>query len=256
MPRMLKRGSKSRPYFDTLPVKKHYFLFGLLCTSLTTLAQQTIFSVPSSDITPAKKILAQQQVDISGQELRFSTTIDYGLGRGWEVGVNLYNLDYLPQQHTWQRNDTTTQMPYAPLVLFNAQKTLELTDQLHLGLGGQTGINLYPTERVSWEGWGYVNLGGSFANDHYQAVIGAYAGNHQYLADGSIVGLHMGIDAGIWYEKVHLLGDWATGTHEYGQLVLGAEVYLHKHLPLAIGWRRSNQDGDQGLVVQLTYTPR
>jgi hypothetical protein len=66
----------------------------------------------------------------------------------------------------------------------------------------------------------------------------------------------MGFDAGIWYQKVHLLGDWATGTHEYGQLVVGLEVYLHEHLPLALAWRRSNQDGNQRLVVQLTYTPK
>jgi len=224
--------------------------------SLTALAQQTIFSVPSSDMTPKNKILLQQQVDMNRQELRSSTTIVYGLGRNWEVGANLYNLDYLPDQHTWQRNDTTTQMPYAPLLLVNVQKTIKLTEALHLGLGGQTGLNLFPTERSSWVGWGYANLGGSFDHEHYQAVVGAYAGNHPYLADGSTVGMHLGIDAGIWYEKVHLLGDWATGTHEYGQLVLGVEVYLHKHLPLALGWRRSNKNGDQGVVIQLTYTPK
>ena len=237
-------------------VKKISLLIGFLSWSLGLRAQQTIFSVPSSDITPKHKLLAQQQVDINQEELRSSTTIDYGLGRNWEVGVNLYNLDYLPQQHTWQRNDTTTQMPYAPLLLLNAQKTVKLTESLHLGIGGQTGLNLYPTQQSAWVGWGYMNLGGSFVHDHYQAVVGAYAGTHRYLADGSTVGMHLGFDAGIWYEKVHLLGDWATGTHEYGQLVLGVEVYLHKHLPLALGWRRSNSDGQQGVVVQLTYTPK
>lgn len=237
-------------------MKKLCLLFGLLGWSLSTQAQQTIFSVPSSDITPKHKILAQQQVDINGEQLRSSTTVDFGLGRNWEVGFNLYNVDYQREQHSWLRNDTTIQMPYAPLLLINAQKTFDLTDALHLGLGGQTGLNLFPTGHSSWEGWGYVNLGGSFDNEHYQAVIGAYAGNQRYLAEGSTVGMHAGIDAGIWYEKVHLLGDWATGTHEYGQLVLGVEVYLHKHLPLALGWRRSNKDGDQGVVVQLTYTPK
>lgn len=237
-------------------MKKLYLLLGLVVWCLPSLAQQTIFSVPSSDITPRHKLLAQQQVDINRQQLRSSTTLDYGLGRNWEVGLNLYNLDYQAEQHSWLRNDTTTQMPYAPLLLVNAQKTIDLTESLHLGLGGQTGLNLFPTQQSTWVGWGYVNLGGSFDNEHYQAVVGAYAGTHPYLADGSTVGMHLGIDAGIWYEKVHLLGDWATGTHEYGQLVLGVEVYLHKHLPLAIGWRRSNQDGEQGLVLQLTYTPK
>ncbi|GAB4024730.1 hypothetical protein [Spirosoma koreense] len=237
-------------------MKTWYLLIGLFGLNLPTFAQQTIFNVPSSDITPRKKILAQQQVDINAEELRSSTTIDYGLGRNWEVGLNLYNLDYLPPQHTWQRNDTTTQMPYAPLLLLNAQKTFDLTDALHIGIGGQAGVNLLPTERSSWEGLGYVNLAGSFVDDHYKAVIGGYAGDKRYLADGPTIGIHMGFDAGIWYEKVHLLGDWASGTHEYGQLILGAEVYLVKHLPLAIGWRRSNEDGQQGVVVQLTYTPK
>lgn len=240
----------------SINVKKFSLLIALLSGSLLAQAQQTLFNVPSSDITPARRILAQQQVDINHEQVRSTTTVDYGLGRNWEVGLNIYNVDYSPEQHSWQKNDTTLQMPYAPLLLINAQKTIDLTDQLHLGLGGQTGVNLFPTQRSSWVGWGYANLGASFDKEHYQAVIGAYAGNQRYLAEGSTVGMHLGFDAGIWYEKVHLLGDWATGTHEYGQLVLGVEVYLTKHLPMALGWRRSNQDGQQGLVVQLTYTPK
>lgn len=229
------------------------FVLGL---SLRTQAQQTIFNVPDSDVTPKGKPLAQQQIDFSGEEWRSTTTFDYGLGRNWEVGLNLYNVDYLPKQHSWQRNDTTLEMPYAPLLLINAQKTIELTDQLHVGMGGQTGVNLFPTGRSAWVGWGYWNLGGSFADEHYQTVVGGYAGNAPYLGAGSTIGFHLGVDAGIWYQHVHLLGDWATGTHEYGQLVLGLEVYLQKHFPLAVGWRRSNQDGSQGLVLQLTYTPK
>lgn len=228
----------------------------MLSISSPSRAQQTIFNVPDSDITPAGKPLAQQQIDLSGNEIRSMTTFDYGLGGNWEMGVNLYNVDYLPRQHTWQRNDTTLEMPYAPLLLINAQKTIDLTSQFHVGIGGQTGLNLFPTSQSTWVGWGYLNLGGSFADDHYQTVVGAYAGNAPYLGAGATIGFHLGVDAGIWYEHVHLLGDWATGTHDYGQLVLGAEVYLQKHLPLAIGWRRSNQDGSQGLVVQLTYTPK
>lgn len=240
-----------------MATKLAVFVLGLLTCSSSVLAQQTIFNVPSSDMTPKHKILAQQQVDINGEEWRSTTTFNVGLGRDWEVGVNLYNLDYLPPQHSWQRNDTTTQMPYAPLLLVNAQKTVDLTENLHLGIGGQTGLNLYPTTHSSsWVGWGYVNLGGSFADEHYKTVIGGYAGNNRYLSDGTTVGMHVGFDAGIWYEKLHLLGDWASGKNEYGQLILGAEVYLHKHLPLALGWRRSNQDGQQAVVVQLTYTPK
>jgi hypothetical protein len=130
-------------------MKKLLLLSSLVSLSLSAVGQQTFFSVPSSDITPKHKILAQQQVDINSEQLRFSTTVDYGLGRNWEVGLNLYNIDYQSQEHTWLRNDTTLQLPYAPLLLINAQRTFNLTDALHIGLGGQTGLNLFPNQSRS-----------------------------------------------------------------------------------------------------------
>ncbi|GAB3255696.1 hypothetical protein GCM10027347_17020 [Larkinella harenae] len=236
-------------------MKTYCFLVGLLLSSLTLQAQQTLFSVPSSDMTPAHQILAQVQLDINRQEVRSMTTVTYGLGHNWEAGLNLYHLDYQRPEHTWLRNDTTIQIPYAPLLLLNAQKTVDFNENLHLGLGGQTGVNVAVRHQSAWVGWGYANLGWDFSHHHYKAVAGLYAGNHRYLADGPRAGFHLGLDAGIWYEKLHLMADWATGKHDYGQLVLGAEVYLGSHLPLAVGWRRSNQDGGQALVVQLTYSP-
>ncbi len=231
-------------------------LGGLLLASFTLKAQQTIFNVPSSDITPKRKILAQQQVDFSREEFRSSTTFNYGLGKNWEVGANLYNLEYMPQEGTWLHNDTTTQMPYAPLLLLNAQKVFDLTDEIHVGLGGHTGLNLAAEHHTKWLGFAYANLGGSFKDDRYKLVVGTYTGTRRYLGDGALVGAHLGFDIGIINQKFHVLGDWASGTHEYGQLIVGAEVYLTKHLPLAVGWRRNNENGDQGVVVQLTYTPK
>ena len=237
-------------------MKKLYFIALLLGYGLTAQAQQTIFNVPSSDITPRHKILAQEQVSLDEEKFQSTTTVNYGLGHNWEVGANLYNLNYLRQEHVWEHNDTTVQTAYAPLLLINAQKTFDLNDNLHIGVGTQTGINIAPTRRTTWVGLGYANLAGDFKDEHYKAVVGAYVGNQRYLAKGPIAGVHMGIDAGIWYQKVHILADWATGTHEYGQVIAGVEVYLQKHLPLAIGWRRSNDDGQQAVVVQLTYTPK
>jgi hypothetical protein len=242
-------------YLFFMGMKKLSFLIVGLGWVLLAQAQQTIFNVPSSNMTPTHQIMAQIQLDVNSQQMRSMTTFDYGLGHHWEVGVNLYHFDYLPPEHTWLHNDTTTHIPYAPLLLFNAQKTIDLTESLHVGLGGQTGLNVAGTHKSAWVGWAYANLGCDFAQKHYKAVAGAYAGNRRYLADGPTAGIHVGIDAGIWYEKLHLLADWATGSHDYGQLMVGAEVYLSKHVPLAVGWRRANQDGEQALVIQLTFSP-
>lgn len=225
----------------------------LWVSSLSLYAQQTIFNVPSSDITPQRKILAQQQIDVNREQFRSMTTVNYGLGQHWEIGLNLYNVMY--QDHHWIHNDTTTQIPYAPLLLLNAQKVIEINNHLQAGIGLQTGANLNGSRPASWVGFFYANVEGHFHEDHYQVVAGTYTGNARLLGEGPNVGFHMGFDAGIFYQKFHLLGDWASNAHDYGQLVIGAEVYLTEHLPLAVGWRRSNKDGSQGLVVQLTYTP-
>jgi len=71
-------------------------LAALLAAPAVGLAQQTFFNVPESDLTPRHKVLVQQQVDLHAEEIRGTTTFSYGLGRGWEAGLNLYNVNYLP----------------------------------------------------------------------------------------------------------------------------------------------------------------
>lgn len=236
----------------------YVWLTSLLLASLPFLsakAQETYFNVPESDITEKHKIIAQQQFTVQ-DFYRSSTTVNYGLGRDWEIGVNLYNLDYEPNSHKLTHNDSTTQIAYAPLLLFNVQKGFDLTKELKVGFGTQAGINLSPSRQSKFVHYTYVNLAGTFADDHYRATVGAFTGNSRFLGEGAKVGFQAGFDAGLFYQKLHLLGDWISGTHDLGQLVLGVEVYLNKHLPLAIGWQRANQDGSQALVVQLSYAPQ
>ena len=218
-------------------------------------AQETYFNVSESDITEKHKIIVQQQFSIQST-YRSLTTFDYGLGKNWEIGANLYNLDYDPAQKMIVRNDTSTQMAYAPLLLLNAQKVFNLNDQFKIGIGAQGGLNLSPTNRSKFVGFAYSNLAGSFAKDHYKATVGLYTGHVRYLGDGPRIGFQAGFDAGIFYEKLHLMGDWISGSHEVGQSVLGLEIYLFKSLPLALGWQRSNSDGSSAVVVQLTYMPQ
>ncbi len=217
-------------------------------------AQQTYFNVPSSDIVGKHEVAVQQQVNIA-ESLRSTTTFNYGLGREWEVGVNLYNLDYEPAERRFTRNDSTTQQPFGPLLLLNTQKAFDLTKNLEVAIGAQGGLNLTPTRRPEWVGYLYGHLAGSLHDEHYNWSVGVYTANPRYLGEGPKAGLQAGFDAGIFYQKLHLLGDWISGSHGLGQLVLGAEVYLSKHLPLAVGWQRNNADGAHAIVIQLTYNP-
>ncbi|MFD1140097.1 hypothetical protein ACFQ4C_03220 [Larkinella insperata] len=226
----------------------------ILGLATTTQAQQTIFNVPSSDITKEGKVLAQEQLEIQDM-IRSTTTVSYGLSKDWEVGLNLYNLDFTRQNTRFFRNDTTTSMPYAPLLLVNAQKAFQLSEIFKIGIGGQGGLNL-SSGRSQAVYYAYANLAASLVQEHYKLALGGYNGNARFLGDGPHSGIQAGVDAGLWYHKVHLLADWLSGSHQLGQLSVGVEVFLGEHLPLAVGWQRSNQDGSQGFVLQLTYTPQ
>ena len=239
---------------------KHCFtLFtGLLLAlgaCLPALAQESYFNVPESDVAEKNKFTVQQQFNIQ-DFYRSLTTIDYGLGKDWEVGANLLNLDYYPKSRSFQRNDSSTVSAYAPLLLLNSQKIFKLGNHFHIGLGGQAGLNLTPDKgQQQFVHYVYANLNKSFLDDHYKITAGLYNGHVRYLGGDQVVGFQAGFDAGIFYQKLHILGDWTSGQHDVGQLVLGLEIYLSKSLPLALGWQRSNQDGSSGLIVQLTYSP-
>lgn len=236
------------------PIYAGTILFMLAIAVYDAHAQQTYFNVPSSDIVEKHKVAIQQQVNIS-ESLRSATTFNYGIGREWEVGLNVYNLDYLPSEHRFTRNDSTLQEPYGPLLLINTQKAFDIAKDLRVAIGAQGGINLTPAGQSGLVGYLYTNLDGSLKDQHYKWSVGAYTANPRYTGEGPRTGFQAGFDAGIFFQKVHVLGDWISGSHGLGQLVLGAEVFLSKDLPLAIGWQRTNSNGAQAVVVQLTYTP-
>lgn len=237
-------------------MKRFYnLLAGGLCLAHFSVAQQTYFNVPSSDIVDKHEFAAQQQINIS-ESIRSSTTFNYGLGREWEIGFNLYNLDYLPDERRISANDSTIEKSFSPLLMLNAQKAFDLTNNLELAVGAQGGVNILTDQRPQFVGYMYGHVAAASNNEHYNVSAGGYLANARYLGDGPKTGFQAGFDAGILYQKLHVLGDWISGTHDFGQLVLGVEVYLGKHLPFAVGWQRTNKTGSQAVVLQLTYNPK
>ena len=237
-------------------MKKLYILLtGLLTLAQVGRAQQTYFNVPSSDVVEKHNVSVQQQINIA-ESIRSSTTLEYGLGNEWEIGLNFYNLDYQPGDRRIMVNDSTVEKAYSPLLMFNSQRTIDLTKNIELGFGVQVGFNALTSRRPQFVGYAYGHVAATSSNEHYNISAGGYLANARYLGEGQNGGFQAGFDAGIFYQKFHLLGDWISGSHDFGQLVLGLEVYLGKKLPLAIGWQRTNKTGDQALVLQLTYNPQ
>ncbi|MCE7064938.1 hypothetical protein [Dyadobacter sp. CY326] len=230
------------------------FCIALVTSTLaqfTASAQLTVFNVSSSEISESRKISVQQQFEIE-DVIESSTTLTYGLGRNWEAGINVINLDFNPNNRHIEVNDTSMTKPFAPLVLANSQKVFELNKTFSIGIGAVAGTNL-TAHHQRFVYYGYSNLVASVGSEEqYQFAAGPYISNHRYLGEGPVYGAQIAVDAGIWNEKFHLLGDWISGNHQKGKLSLGFEVFLSRRLPLSVGWQRSNADGSQAAVVQLT----
>lgn len=233
----------------------YLLLLSGFCFNQSAFAQQTYFNVPSSDVVEKHEISVQQQINFS-ESIRSSTTVNYGLGREWEIGVNLYNIDFQPSQHRIVANDSTTEKSFSPLGMLNAQKAFNLTKNIEVAMGAQAGLNVLTHRHPQWVGYMYGHVATFSTNEHYNFSAGAYLANARYLGDGPNAGFQTGFDAGILYQKLHVLGDWISGPHDFGQLVLGLEVYLGKHVPLALGWQRLNKTGAQAVVLQVTYNPK
>lgn len=218
-------------------------------------AQLTVFNVPSSEVTDRGKISFQQQFEIS-EQIESSTTATYGFGKGWEAGLNLFNLDYSTASKHFEFNDKTDSIPFAPLLTANVQKVFDLPNGFGIGLGAIAGANLSGHHRTRPVYYGYSNiLFETGDRQQYKFASGMYVANHRYLSRGPVAGFQAGVDAGIWYEKLHLLVDWVSGSHQKGRLSAGISIYITDKLPLSLGWQRSNGDGSQAGIIQLTVLP-
>ena len=225
--------------------------------ALNALGQQSFFDVINSEMTPHKKVLAQWQVSLARQQIGNQLTFDYGLGRGWEIGLNINQLTYETKTARFLLNDTANAAAIAPELLLNAQKVFALNDRFNLGIGGQAGLDPASDRLFStFIAFAYANLTGKFCHERVKTVTGFYSGNQHYLGRGSPLGVHIGVEAAILYQKIHFVGEYATGNNGLGHMAFGGQVFLAKSLPLLIGWRRARQDGQQSIIVELTYTPK
>lgn len=73
---------------------KKIFLPFLILKHLFFFSQQNFINVPSVEVTKKHKLFFQQQFNFS-QLVQSNSTIDYGLGNGFEIGVTILGLNKL-----------------------------------------------------------------------------------------------------------------------------------------------------------------
>jgi hypothetical protein len=221
----------------------------------TAQAQQNLFNVPNGQITRYGEVFFQQQFNWTKPLGTSNTTLDFGLGRGWEVGLNFLDAN-LYDRTDGGLFDNPKQVN--PDLLFNVQKGFEISEFWSIGVGGQFGFNPNPRKNdirflnFSW----VVN---SFEIPEHEEFgkfyLGGYYANGAYRGPGDSGGFLLGYELPIVPEKFSLQADWIGGNNDLSVIVLGG-VYTFKS-----GWQVSlgaqiptpRSNNEFGVVLELTY---
>lgn len=232
-------------------------IFFVLLACGTARAQQNLFNIPSGDITHHKKFFYQHQLNFyAANQLETKSHVVYGLGRGWDVGVNFVDLPVRVGDGRWlSYNDESNRKPLYPLLMATAQKQFDLHPHWRLNVGTQIGANISSTvegKRLAFMNYallkwkarrGYLIAGPYLAND-------VFVGGPPELRPGYMIGYEYKIN-----KRWLLMGDLISGTHKKSQTVLGAGYNLSNRVQIFAGALLAfpNRNLQDGLVVEINW---
>ena len=213
------------------------FLGFALFFSTRLYAQQNLFNIPAGEITPAHKVFFQHQTNIySLNEFESKNHFVYGLGKGWEAGINVVNLkmnlnreaDFLTV------NDQGLGFPMKPLLLFTTQKMFSLGNKWKTSIGSQAGFNLtgrngnHRFTHYTYNLWVFEPKKG------LKLIAGPYLTDHRFVGRNNIMGVQAGVEAK-GSKKVILMADFISGRNATGVSVWGINYNLTKRLQFCLG---------------------
>lgn len=224
----------------------------LLCIFLgSAQAQQTIFNVPSADLTDKGSVYLEHESQFRAWEPgRYWFLTDYfaaGLGYDTEVDVTLYNTSVPASGNVSAGVGFRSVFP----LLAATQKSTELK----WTVGSQA--------LVSFEGrgvgyWGYSHLSGRLPKINTRLTSGISAGTRQLFGENTVHFIG-GVEQPLT-KSLSLMADWYSGSHSEGYLTAGGSVSLHKGFTVYAGWQRPNTSrvGRPGFTLELAkvFQPR
>lgn len=208
----------------------------LMLVTGIAMAQQNFINVPSGEVTKAKKFFFQQQFNFN-ETIQSNTTIDFGLGHGFEIGINVLGLDYVEKSNSLFLNDTNDRDPYDPLVTVNSLKQFEVSKTVCLALGTQIGVNVDFDNKVRPANLTYLNL--RFQDviwDDCVFVMGPYYNSKHYGVASNRVGGWLAAEVPL-SSKWHVIGESVIviGNNAICYSSFGVVFYPKPRIPLTLG---------------------
>ena len=232
---------------------KTFNFYLLLLVFGTAFGQQNLFNIPSGDITKEGKVFYQHQFNIYSEKIESKGHFVYGLGKGWDAGVNLVGKGvYFSEEWRLAYNSDSRFGSVYPNLMGTLQKQFNIANKWDFNLGIQIGVNL--SEKLDNKELNNFNY--ALITHHIgkgsRVVGGIYYGNRMFLGQGNDTGLVLGYEMKL-NKRFYLMGDWVSGTNNEGVAVLGGMYNLSKRVQLCAGWLLPNQNNPkpQGVVLEL-----
>lgn len=218
-------------------------------------AQQNLFNVPNGDITKPGNLFFQEQFNFARKVGSSNSTFDFGLGRGWEIGFNVLDVNLYDRTPAL---DTLGGQQVNPDVLFNLQKGYEITGFWDVSAGAQLGVNPArdrPDIRFQEFVWGLTSLEVPNQKRFGKYYVGVYHSNVAYAGPGRRAGYMLGMEVPILPERFSFQADYISGRRDISVGVIGGVYSFKSGWQLSLGWQvpAPRSGNPHGVVVELTF---
>lgn len=208
-------------------------------------AQQTIFNVPSADVTPEGRLFLQHESQFRGWKPgRFLSNTEYssyGLGHNTELDMTLFNVNVPASDNITLGVGFKTAIPLLEKKLPDEEVKLTVGSMLPISLQGDGVGN-----------WSYSHLSARLPKVKTRLTAGVSVGTRQIFGRNAVAFIG-GVEQPLG-KRMNVVADWYSGTHNLGLFIPGVSVNLLKDTNLYLGYQIPNtkRSGSQGFVVELS----
>ena len=214
-----------------------FTFFVLILNQNTLYAQQTLFNVPSADVTEKGMIFVQHESQFSGNFGLFTNYGAYGIGKNTELDLTLFGVGTKKVRNEVLGIGFKTALPLHE----KSETKLTFGSLIPVSLRGH-GVG----------GYAYSHLSTRLPKIKTRITSGVFVGTTTVFGRDfiSFIG---GIEQPIT-KNLGLQVDWYSGKHSNGFLIPGFYYNLPKNTTLWVGYQIPNNKAiiDNGFVIELS----
>lgn len=216
-------------------------------------AQQSLFNVPSTQETVKGRLFGQVQLTGTPHGGEVNTTIELGILRWLEIGMNLFHMPLYRVSDVEEPGATASSA-----TTVNANVWFDPASWFAIEIGGQGGVGFAPGSHLLEPvlfGWATARFEAPGRWGSY--VVGGYTGTRGALGHGPPAGGLFGFEIPLWEHYIHAQGDWVIGLNAISVAVVGVVIFIGKNFQLSLGGQLPSPGSGNGFggVVELTYVP-